>query len=228
MSTADEILDHRPAAIAFGPPPPSPRRSTMGGLLGSLDSALGPTLECKVILFSSARPKEGKTTVIREFVNLLCENADHRIVVVDAGLRDDLSRWVGAPRTVEFRGLMATATDEAACARMCKVLRGVIVARLEPSDVSEGGADLDASTFDPLRRIAHYVLIEMPSLADSPLPLVAAKYIDGVVLVIEAGQTRYPIVQNAKEHFERAGGHVLGAFLNRRSFPIPRRLYKHL
>ena len=63
-----------------------------------------------------------------------------------------------------------------------------------------------------------------------PLRLEAAvrQRFDGVVLIVEAERTRWPVVQHAKEEFERRDATVLGVFLNRRRRYIPSAVYKLL
>jgi Mrp family chromosome partitioning ATPase len=79
-----------------------------------------------------------------------------------------------------------------------------------------------------LKATFDYILVEMPSLADSSLALAAAKHVDGVVIVIESGRTRWPIVRNVQDQIKRGGAPVLGVFLNKRTYHVPRRFYNWL
>lgn len=53
-------------------------------------------------------------------------------------------------------------------------------------------------------------------------------FVDGVVLIVEAGATRREKVTAAKDALDRARIPVLGAILNNRSFPVPQWLYERL
>jgi Mrp family chromosome partitioning ATPase len=52
--------------------------------------------------------------------------------------------------------------------------------------------------------------------------------VDGVAVVVEAGQTRRGEILNAQRTIENAGGEFLGFVLNKRRYPVPEWLYKRL
>ncbi|HLH31341.1 MAG TPA: CpsD/CapB family tyrosine-protein kinase [Terriglobia bacterium] len=79
-----------------------------------------------------------------------------------------------------------------------------------------------------LAREFDYVLIDTPALkpcADSSL---IGRLTDGVVLVIAANSSKRDIAVNAKMMLDAADVTILGAVLNRRTFPIPDRIYQYL
>jgi Mrp family chromosome partitioning ATPase len=51
---------------------------------------------------------------------------------------------------------------------------------------------------------------------------------DGVVLVVQAGRTKRPVLSRAVELVGKAGGRVLGCVLNRRQLEIPEFIYRRL
>jgi len=57
---------------------------------------------------------------------------------------------------------------------------------------------------------------------------VLASSVDGVVVVVEAGQSRREEITNAQRTIEQAGGKFLGFVLNKRRYPVPEWLYKRL
>jgi Mrp family chromosome partitioning ATPase len=73
-----------------------------------------------------------------------------------------------------------------------------------------------------------YVLVDAPALSRSAQALRLGKMADGVILVVAANSTRRESARRAKESLQSAGVNVLGAVLNRRTYPIPEALYKHL
>ena len=52
--------------------------------------------------------------------------------------------------------------------------------------------------------------------------------VDGVVLVMEAENTRWPVAEEAKDRITVHGGNLLGIVLNKRQYYIPDFIYKHL
>jgi protein-tyrosine kinase len=79
-----------------------------------------------------------------------------------------------------------------------------------------------------LRSAFNYVLIDAPPLNSYADAMVFGRLADGVVLVLEANATRRESAVRAAEILRASGIAVLGAVLNKRTFPIPRALYKRL
>lgn len=73
-----------------------------------------------------------------------------------------------------------------------------------------------------------YVLIDAPPVNVSVQALLLGRMADGVVLVLEANYTRSDSALRAKESLEGAGVRLLGAVLNRRTYPIPESIYRRV
>jgi hypothetical protein len=79
-----------------------------------------------------------------------------------------------------------------------------------------------------LRRAFEYMVIHAaPALRRGETALLG-QVADGVVLVLNAEETRRISAQKAKAVLERSNARLVGIVLNRRSFPIPERLYRRL
>jgi Mrp family chromosome partitioning ATPase len=79
-----------------------------------------------------------------------------------------------------------------------------------------------------LREEFNYVLISAPPLTRETAATLLGHLADGIVLIVEANQTRRESVRQAKEHLETAQVQLLGAVLDQRTFPIPEFLYRKL
>ena len=73
-----------------------------------------------------------------------------------------------------------------------------------------------------------FVLIDCPSMEASPLALRWATETDGVVMVVQAGKTRVEQIETAQRLLQASTGRLEGLILNRRTYPIPKFLYKFL
>jgi len=51
---------------------------------------------------------------------------------------------------------------------------------------------------------------------------------DGVVVVVQAGRTKRPVLTRSVDMVSRAGGRVLGMVLNRRRLEIPGFIYRRI
>jgi hypothetical protein len=73
----------------------------------------------------------------------------------------------------------------------------------------------------------NYVLVDAPPVNNGVEAMMLGQIADGVVLVLEANSTRRESARRAKESLESAGVKVLGAVLNKRTFPIPTAFYNN-
>ena len=78
------------------------------------------------------------------------------------------------------------------------------------------------------KREFRYVIFNSPAVLNYVDSLSLATLVDGVVLVVRAGQTRWDSAQRAKHRLSTAQANLLGVTLNRRKLEIPDGLYKKL
>ena len=79
-----------------------------------------------------------------------------------------------------------------------------------------------------LKREYSIVIFDGPALQDDKGGTQIARIMDGVILVVEAENTRWEVAQHAKERLLEAGANILGVVLNKRRFYIPDWLHKML
>ena len=81
---------------------------------------------------------------------------------------------------------------------------------------------------DRLRQSFDLVVIASPAASEAPMGLLLSRFVDGNILVLEAGRTRAPVAAELKDSVNASGGAVVGAVLTRyRSF-VPRFLRRWL
>jgi Mrp family chromosome partitioning ATPase len=79
-----------------------------------------------------------------------------------------------------------------------------------------------------LRDEFDHVLIDTPPIHSYGDAILLSQLTDGVVLVVGSNSTRREPARIAKESFDAAKIPILGAVLNKRTFPIPEALYRKL
>jgi len=79
-----------------------------------------------------------------------------------------------------------------------------------------------------LRKNFTYVLIDAPPINAYADATLLGRMADGMVMILEANTTRREAARRAKDSLDAAGIRLLGAVLNKRTFPIPERLYSRL
>jgi len=89
-------------------------------------------------------------------------------------------------------------------------------------------SDRMKARFDELRKEFDYILVDAPSLSRYADATALGRLTDGLVLVLEADSTRKEAAVTVMENLRAAQIQVLGAVLNKRTFPIPELIYQRL
>jgi Mrp family chromosome partitioning ATPase len=79
-----------------------------------------------------------------------------------------------------------------------------------------------------LQREFDYVLIDAPPIESGDDSVVLGRCAEGIILVLRAHSTRRETARKAVQNLESANVRVLGAVLNRRTFPVPESIYRKL
>ncbi len=74
---------------------------------------------------------------------------------------------------------------------------------------------------DKLRQQFDLVLVDSPPVTVSAEGLVIARHVDGVVLVVEADNTRWSVAKQVKARIIEAEGNILGVLFNKQKSYIP-------
>jgi Mrp family chromosome partitioning ATPase len=81
---------------------------------------------------------------------------------------------------------------------------------------------------DRLRDTFDLVVIASPPASEAPMGILLSRFVDGNILVLEAGRTRAPVAAELRNSLSASGGAVVGAVLTRYRSPIPRFLRRWL
>ena len=82
--------------------------------------------------------------------------------------------------------------------------------------------------FSRLRADFDYILLDTPPTDSYADALLLGRMADGIILVVGSNLTRRESARIAKESFDAAGIPIIGAVLNKRTYPIPEALYRIL
>jgi Mrp family chromosome partitioning ATPase len=82
--------------------------------------------------------------------------------------------------------------------------------------------------FAELRKEFEFVIIDAPPLTRYSDAIALGQLSDGLVLILEANSTRREAALAAAESLRSFGIKIIGAVLNKRTFPIPEKIYRRL
>jgi Mrp family chromosome partitioning ATPase len=180
------------------------------------------------VVFSAVERGSGCTWVSAHVAEALASLIQGPVCLVDADQRaPSLSRYFGLGEGYSLADAMLQPEPIRNFARSVRGgnLHLIAGSRL-PSDLSGVmSSERLRNRFVELCSEFSYVLIDAPPVNDSADALMLGQLSDGVILVLEANSTRREAARRAKENLESANVPVLGAVLNKRTFPIPKILY---
>lgn len=178
-------------------------------------------VEHPVVVVTSAKPGEGKTTTCDSLARSLADSGK-RVVVVDLDLRQpDLHQRLGTANEV---GAVDVLTSHLQLAEVLHFVapttggRGFYFLAAGPRVTNPTellGTAAAARLLTCLAAEADIVLVDSPPVLPVADTLVVARRAAGVLLVVEAGRTSLTDVRAACDALERNGVRVLGVALNK-------------
>ena len=214
------------------------RRHTLQLLLASLQNGEQKLREGAAIAFTSASVGEGVSYVTQLFAIEMARLTGRRTLIISAerlqslGVDDFLQMpWNCHPTNIENLWMLpAKKAKKKGNGADVNGRNQEIPKRSFLMRVAKQGEEIDTGldSVDALRVSFDNILIDCGSLRASADAAVLASSVDGVVVVVEAGQARREEILNAQRTVETAGGEFLGFVLNKRRYPVPEWLYKRL
>jgi non-specific protein-tyrosine kinase len=170
----------------------------------------------RTILVTSPGADEGKSTLVANLAIAMAQG-ERRVILVDCDLRrPNLHALFGLGNKI---GLTSMMVAEAAMAEPPLQETGVPGLQLlasgplppSPSDLL-GSRRMDA-VLAALKERAEVVLLDSPPVVAVSDAAILATKVDGVLLVVSAGQTRREGVQAARAKLDKVNANLLGAVL---------------
>jgi capsular exopolysaccharide synthesis family protein len=185
----------------------------------------------RTVLFAGVDSGSGCSRICVGAAETLAHNVSGSVCLVDANFRaPSLPESLG---TSNHYGLADALRKEGPVRDFAKSLRPRNLWLLScGSAASESTSLLNSekmkARLHDLREEFDYVLIDAPPLSTYTDAVALGQFADGVVLVLEAHSTKREAAVRVAEHLRATNVNILGAVLNKRTFPIPESLYQLL
>ena len=176
-----------------------------------------PDVEHKRLLVTSAFPREGKSTIAANLAVAIART-DRRVWIIDSDMRRPaLWRWFESAGSPGLAGLLAGQAD------VDSVVRPTVEPNLwyvesgpnAPNPAELLGSQRMARLMERARTEADVVLMDSPPILPvTDAEVIAAQAVDGVLLVVKAGQTSRRALVLVRKRLERVGAKLVGAVLN--------------
>jgi capsular exopolysaccharide synthesis family protein len=193
---------------------------------------LDPTREARrVVVFAAVDHGNGCSQVAAAAAETLAMYSSRAVCLVEANFRSPaLSRILG---TTNYQGLTDVLKEPSNFRSFLKPTRSekscVLTSGLVNPDSPELlTPDRMKVLQEELLKQFDFVVVDAPPVSRYGEAIALGKSSDGMVLILEAGSTDRKTAHKTVKKLEGAGVRILGVVLNKRTLPIPRRIYNML
>ena len=175
----------------------------------------------KVLTLTSPGPREGKSTVCANLGVTLAQ-AGKSTLILDCDLRRPTIHRIFKMRNL--RGLASACAGEHGLQKISQQSQVPGLKVVTAGPIMPNPAELlDSGSFVELLRLAReefdYVLLDTPPIGLFSDPLVLATRGDGVLLVVDAQNTRKKSVRQTVRNLEAVGANILGTVMSNAEVP---------
>ena len=192
-----------------------------------LQSAEAP----KVVMFAGVDPGNGCSRICAQTAQVLASNIAGSVCVVEANLRTpSLPEFFGV---TNHRGLTDSLLQDGPVRSFAKQVRPDNLWLLSCGALAADSPNLLrteklSARLSELRQQFNFILMDVPALNHYADAAAVAKLCDGIIIVLEANSTRRESARKMTESLQLTKTPILGAVLNKRTFPVPESLYRRL
>ena len=191
----------------------------------------------QLIAFIGSDYGEGVSTIVSKFGINLAMHSDDPILIVDTNFsKPSIHNIFGARISPGIGEVLVNSyeTKDVIQHTSYKNLHLICSGDVPSNPASK----FDSQTFHEIltqwKQEYKFVLFDTPPMqcdmkqCDMNASVRLASLVDGVIIVIEAGQVRYEVAQNIKDRLSESHANILGVVLNKTKYYIPQWLYKRL
>jgi succinoglycan biosynthesis transport protein ExoP len=170
----------------------------------------------RIILVTSAAPSEGKTITAAN-LSVTMAQAGNRVLLLDCDMRrPKMHRVFNIPRDRGVSNILVgnCTIDEAIIHTTIPGIDIVPSGPVPPNPSEMLGSQRMTKLLTDVRDRYDRIIIDSPPLTAVTDAVILSRRVDGVVLVIRAGETHREIIKNAIGLLNAANAHTVGAVLN--------------
>jgi polysaccharide biosynthesis transport protein len=185
----------------------------------------------RLVVFASAQKGGGCSQICAQVAEVLPKNVHGSVCLVEANFRSPSLPELF--NTTNHYGLTDALIKEGPIRSFARQLPTEGLWLLSCGSLASHSPSLVNSNrikarFEELRREFDYTIVDAPPLSRYADAVALGQLADGLVLVLEANSTRREVAQSIAANLKAAKVRVLGAVLNKRTFPIPESLYSRI
>jgi len=185
----------------------------------------------RVVVFAGVDHGSGCSQICASVAETLAKNARRPVCLVEANFRSPgLPELLG---TTNHRGLTDALLRGDPISFFAEHVAGVNLRLISSGALAADSPSLLSSErlrerLAELRKEFDFVIIDTPPLTQYSDAIAVSQLVDGLVLILEADVTRREAAAVVAANLRSANIPILAAVLNKRTFPIPEKLYRRL
>jgi Mrp family chromosome partitioning ATPase len=187
--------------------------------------------ETMSIALTSVSHGEGVTSVASGLASNLARDPRGSVLLIDPDSRV-LDRKSRRYARASLRDSTKVTPEDSQSSWTClQAMRNMtLMTRLFGNITKETGSYTNTlpKTVERARGNYQWTIVSCPPVSEMYESMGFFEKVDGTVLVVEAGKTRFEIIEQTLKVLQESGANVLGAVLNKRGFPIPQWIYRML
>jgi succinoglycan biosynthesis transport protein ExoP len=170
----------------------------------------------QVILVTSAAPGEGKSSCAAN-IGATLAMAGAKVVILDCDMRRPrLHKIFNCPRETGISSILVGTSplSDVVVHTVVENLDMIPCGPIPPNPSEIVGSKKIKQLIDVLRKDYQHILIDSPPITAVTDAVLLSQVSDSVLLVIRAGVTPKPVIQNGIEQLKNVSAHITGAILN--------------
>jgi protein-tyrosine kinase len=203
----------------------------MVALYQTIDSLL-PSVDHKVVQFMGSKPGEGTSTIAREFARAVALKLDKLVLLLDIYRHSPNLRlfFDAEPEHYDLNDILEKNIPIDKALVQIQNSKLYVSPLFQQTTLTPHMLDTPQTTgfWNSLRERFDFILIDSPPATLSADGFAMVRRADGVVLVVEAEKTKWPVATAVKDRIIQHGGNVLGIVFNRRKYYVPEWLYRRI
>jgi len=169
------------------------------------------------ILISSVNPQDGKSITAANLAVVLAQTGT-KVILVDCDLRKPIQHkifQVGNEKGITNCLAQNIEVEEVVQEVEIENLNILTSGPIPPNPAEMLGSERAKALWLLLLEKYDYVIIDAPPILAVADASILAAQVDGVVMVINSGDTRIDLAREAKEQLQKASAHLIGVILNK-------------
>lgn len=201
----------------------------MVGLYHTIESLLQDK-EKIALQFIGSHKGEGTTTLTNEFARIAADTFKKSVLLIDYSAARTLSSSITEGGSDLLKAILTNqiSFDQLLSRHGNKNYAICPVSNLGESLQLIFSSPLAVQLIEKFKSQFDFILIDSPPATTSSDGVACARRVDGIIIVVEAEATRWPVIENVKTRFEKVGGNILGVIFNKKRYYIPDFIYRKL